>query len=264
MTSIQPTTNSSRRAWTKSEQSIVVRAEELAKRWHQGQLRKGDGQPFFVHPQAVANILERHGCSALTVAAGYCHDLLEDTQCSETKIAQQCGQQVLEIVKTVTHPKGLSWRDKREVYLQQIATGSDEARAVCAADKIHNLQALFVAYQQMGDSLWAKFNAPKEDKLWFMQQVLHVLRVNWQHPLVDELAQLVVELEQIVQSRSKDTLSQSTFFELDGKYAAMIPTEDGGLQIIKDPLYSIADYMELGAVISYEELPEDFKKSVTT
>lgn len=63
--------------------SVISNARSLAEKYHQGQTRQGDGQPFMMHPVAVAQILEQHGFSDETIVAGYCHDLLEDTDCQD-------------------------------------------------------------------------------------------------------------------------------------------------------------------------------------
>jgi (p)ppGpp synthase/HD superfamily hydrolase len=47
---------------------------------------------------------------------------------------------------------------------------------VCAADKIHNLRTMIAAYKERGESLWDKFNAPGNKKLWFYEEGLKVLR----------------------------------------------------------------------------------------
>lgn len=59
---------------------------------------------------------------------------------------------------------------------------------------------------------------------------------------------------------SKD--EKPVYFELEDRYAALIPTKDGGQHVIKDPQFSIADYMERGSVIGIDDLPEDFRESV--
>ena len=59
---------------------------------------------------------------------------------------------------------------------------------------------------------------------------------------------------------SKDR--KPVYFELEGRNAALIPTKDGGEHVIKDPGFSIADYMERGSVIGIDDLSEDFRESV--
>lgn len=53
------------------------------------------------------------------------------------------------------------------------------------------------------------------------------------------------------------------YFELDGKYAALIERADGGLLEMKSPNSPwIVDFMQEGLVIPFEQLPHDFQSKV--
>jgi len=53
------------------------------------------------------------------------------------------------------------------------------------------------------------------------------------------------------------------FFELDGKYAVMLPTAEGGVSIIKSTgSPNIADFMQSGFMIKLTDLPADFQEFV--
>ncbi len=178
------------------------RAIRLMLKWHKGQVRKGDGVPYIVHPIAVATLLACNDFGSDVVAAGFCHDLLEDTECSQQEIEEQCNEHVLAIVKTVTNQDIKNWREKKRRYIDQVRNGSDSAKAVCCADKIHNLQSLLRAHEEQGDAIWSAFNAPKEDKLWFDQSVLEMLQANWQHPLIKVYEKLVHDLKKLVKNET--------------------------------------------------------------
>jgi len=47
------------------------------------------------------------------------------------------------------------------------------------------------AHKKMGPSIWMKFNRGKKDKLWFEQEVLKMLKANWEHPLIGEYERLL-------------------------------------------------------------------------
>ncbi|MBS1714600.1 MAG: hypothetical protein JST30_09720 [Armatimonadetes bacterium] len=58
-------------------------------------------------------------------------------------------------------------------------------------------------------------------------------------------------------------MEKPVFFELDGKFAAFVPKSDGGASVIKDSgAPNIADFMQTGTVIGFDDLPEDFQASV--
>ena len=57
----------------------VFHAIELAARAHRGQVRKGSGVPYLIHPLNVAKLLIQEGCEEEVVVAGLMHDTVEDT-----------------------------------------------------------------------------------------------------------------------------------------------------------------------------------------
>jgi len=68
---------------------------------------------------------------------------------------------------------------------------------VAAADKVHNLESLLIAYKEQGPALWKKFNRGKEQKLWFENEVLKMLKRTWHHPLVNEYEKLIKQVEKL-------------------------------------------------------------------
>ena len=62
----------------KYDDSVIIKAYEIARRLHDGQFRKS-GEPYIIHPIAVAKILAQFGMDNETVIAGLLHDSIEDT-----------------------------------------------------------------------------------------------------------------------------------------------------------------------------------------
>jgi hypothetical protein len=98
-----------------------------------------------------------------------------------------------------TNPdKKLPWRERKAKYLEHLRTASGDATLVSAADKLHNARAILSDYRELGEGLWSRFNAPKEDQLWFYDAMVETLR---QTPtpktLVDELSRVVGELRKL-------------------------------------------------------------------
>lgn len=81
----------------------IKRARELATFWHQNQVRKYTGQPYIVHPAAVAKLVRDNGGTEDQICAAWLHDVLEDTNCPEKDIAA-FGRDVLRMVKGMTNP----------------------------------------------------------------------------------------------------------------------------------------------------------------
>ncbi|MEA2701839.1 MAG: hypothetical protein QOE22_548 [Candidatus Parcubacteria bacterium] len=169
----------------------IERAMRIAVRAHQGQTRKESDLPYISHPAMVALILARHGFGDVVIAAGLAHDTVEDTTVTSEDLRRELGDEVADIVATVTNDDDLSWDDKKLAYIEAVRNGSEGAKAVATADKIHNAESLILAHAEQGTSLWRHFKAGKEKKLWFENAMLAMLKEVWEHPLVDEYAVLV-------------------------------------------------------------------------
>jgi hypothetical protein len=160
----------------------VENAFWLAHKYHSGQKRKVDKEAYLTHPIYVAgmlNLLSRSNPDFELLAAALCHDLLEDTSCSEKEIETACGKKVLQIVKSVTNDKDLSdqdrWEEKKANYIATVEAGGEKTMLVCLADKICNIRSLLEAISCMGDNVWSHFNRGKEKKLWFENSVYEML-----------------------------------------------------------------------------------------
>ncbi|MEG2456960.1 MAG: HD domain-containing protein, partial [Clostridia bacterium] len=61
-----------------AEYLVLEKAYSFAEKAHDGQKRK-TGQPYFIHPCVVVDILVDLGCDVPTLVAGFLHDVIEDT-----------------------------------------------------------------------------------------------------------------------------------------------------------------------------------------
>ena len=114
-------------------------AFELATRKHDGQYRKG-GAPYITHPVAVSQIVKIQGYGVDYQVTALFHDLLEDTDATETEIEEIGGKDVLEAVKLLTKTNGYVMAE----YIDGIRA-NDIAFAVKAADRLHNLRSAVCA-----------------------------------------------------------------------------------------------------------------------
>ena len=69
---------------------------------HKNQKRKYTGEPYVLHPIAVAKYLEQKGFEQEVVIAGLFHDLVEDTNVTLDQIKEKFGGRVAELVEMVT------------------------------------------------------------------------------------------------------------------------------------------------------------------
>lgn len=119
----------------------VIRASNLAARHHHGQFRKHSvGVPYIVHPARVAAGLP----GELLQMAGWCHDLLEDTDCPPAEIEAVCGAAVLSLVRELTNPskayEGLSRAERKAMDREHARSMSSEAKRVKGVDRLDNLR----------------------------------------------------------------------------------------------------------------------------
>ena len=105
---------------------------------HEGQSRKGTGEPYIRHVERVADSVQ--GWEAKTVA--YLHDLVEDTPVTFAALLQFFPRHIVDAVATLTRdPKGAPDRETYREFIERCATSGDElALEVKEADVRDNLR----------------------------------------------------------------------------------------------------------------------------
>jgi len=177
---------------------LIEKAKNIAEKAHEGQVRKTDGTPYIVHPFAVADILKKYDFGDTVIAAALVHDVLEDTDVTEEYLRQELGDEVANIVVAVSEDKSLPWKERKKRYIETVSNAGDSVKAVSIADKIHNAKSVLLSHAVMGEEVWNKFNRGKEEKLWFENAMLEMLKARWKHPLMTEYETLVSQLNALV------------------------------------------------------------------
>jgi (p)ppGpp synthase/HD superfamily hydrolase len=182
-------------------------ALQFASGLHHKQPRKGTGIPYIAHLMSVcALVLEAGGDEDQAIAA-LLHDAVEDQgglAILET-IHHLFGERVADAVEscsdsTSTDPaKKLPWRERKAKYLAHLRnTKNEDALLVATADKLHNARAILSDYRELGEELWMRFNAPKEDQLWLYGALVETFgQSSAPKVLVEELGRVVQELKQL-------------------------------------------------------------------
>ena len=75
---------------SEQDRELVRRAYEFSDRVHDGQERVS-GEPYLIHPMAVAKILAEQGLDAISISVGLLHDVLEDTHAEPAEIREEFG-----------------------------------------------------------------------------------------------------------------------------------------------------------------------------
>lgn len=174
-----------------SSTDLIEKAAKIAAQAHMGQTRKGDDTPYIVHPFMVALLLKERAFSDVCIAAALVHDVLEDTEYGADALRDALGDEVMKVVLTLTEDKSLPWEERKKKYIESVRNGSEEAKAVSIADKIHNLKSLLAMHSQEGAGVWKVFNRGREQKIWFETAMLAMFRETWKNSLVEEYGLLV-------------------------------------------------------------------------
>lgn len=82
---------------------LIARAAKFAKEKHEGVFRKNSKEPYFTHPERVANLVRSFGGDAAQIAAAYLHDVPEDTDVEISEIKNKFGRDVAHLVIWMTN-----------------------------------------------------------------------------------------------------------------------------------------------------------------
>ena len=127
--------------------SLVCRAFQFAYYLHEGQYRKS-GEAYIAHPIAVAALLRDLGGDCEMIAAGFLHDVVEDTDITPEEIEEKFGANVRQLVEAVTKLSKFNFSSKTERQAENfrrmfIAMAQDiRVIVVKLADRLHNMRTL--------------------------------------------------------------------------------------------------------------------------
>ena len=145
------------KSFTKAEIAEIDKAYALAEEVHSAQLRYS-GQPYIIHPIAVANILVDFGMDAQSIEAALLHDTVEDTDVTLEQLKREFGDEVAALVDGVTKLGKVPLATKEEFQAENIRkmllAMYQDIRVIIIklADRLHNMRTLdFMAPQKKRD-----------------------------------------------------------------------------------------------------------------
>ncbi|EPI43846.1 MULTISPECIES: RelA/SpoT family protein [Gardnerella] len=120
---------------------ILHKAYKRAVKQHTGQRRKS-GEPYIIHPLAVAQILADLGMGPIVVAAGLLHDTVEDTDYTLEECRADFGDTVAGLVDGVTKISNMEYGEsaQAETIRKMVVAMSRDVRVLVVklADRLHN------------------------------------------------------------------------------------------------------------------------------
>ena len=118
---------------------IVKGAEDFARKQHGDQLY-GNGEPYVDgHVAKVVEVLKQFEAHPIHIAAGWLHDVIEDTPTTRQDVSRNFGEQVASLVWACTGIGGN--RRERNVSIYEKIAANPEAAIVKTADRIANVEA---------------------------------------------------------------------------------------------------------------------------
>ena len=150
----QTTLSKIKENYTQAEAEKLYKAFEFAQTAHAGQ-KRASGEPYFIHPCAVANILIDLGLDEATVAAALLHDVIEDTPVTAEEIETAFGKEVLALVDGVTKLEKIVFKSQEDADAENfrkifVAMAKDvRVIIIKLADRLHNMRSLnFLSHER--------------------------------------------------------------------------------------------------------------------
>ena len=143
---------------------------------HKKQTRKGSNIPYFTHLSSVSNLIIENNGTTTQAIAGLLHDAVEDQGGAKTLavIKRKFGPRVAKIVDqcsdTTIKPKP-PWKKRKIKYIKDIKNKSQDTLLVSLCDKYHNANCILSDYQKVGEEIWDRFTASKQETFWYYESL---------------------------------------------------------------------------------------------
>lgn len=194
----------------KKEKSLKLKALKLATLAHDGKFRKITNVPYITHPIEVVHILERQKANKYLIAAGYLHDVPEESDFTLDFIEELFGYRVRQIVEFVTedisdkNKKDLDWEERKEKAIDKIIRLNNnefpeidedvkkDIIMLSIADRLANITNINNYFKEIGYQDFSAFRRGAEQQEWYYRNVYFALAMGDND---DEITSLLTEFE---------------------------------------------------------------------
>ncbi|MBR6648828.1 MAG: bifunctional (p)ppGpp synthetase/guanosine-3',5'-bis(diphosphate) 3'-pyrophosphohydrolase, partial [Bacteroidaceae bacterium] len=189
---------------------IITKAFNFARQAHKG-VRRHSGEPYIMHPLAVARIVcEEIGLGSTSICAALLHDVVEDTDYTVEDIQNLFGEKIARIVDGLTKISGgvfgVQASEQAENFKKLLLTMSEDIRVILIkiADRLHNMRTLESMpvnkqYKIAGETLYIYAPIAYRLGLSKIKTELENLSFRYEHP--DEYARIEKKIEKTRQER---------------------------------------------------------------
>lgn len=156
---------------------LLEKAKLFAINAHMGQIRKSEpDKPMIIHPISVGMLLEEYGCDEQVIAAGYLHDVVEDTKYTIDDIKNEFGNDIANLVMGASEPdKSLTWEERKQHTIEETKKLPLRNKLVICADKINNLEDLFLKFEKNDARDFSAFKRGEELQKWYYTSIYESL-----------------------------------------------------------------------------------------
>ncbi len=189
---------------------LITRAFEFAREAHKG-VRRRSGEPYIMHPLAVAGIvINELGLGSTSICAALLHDVVEDTEYTREDIALNFGEKIASIVEGLTKISGGIFGAKASVQAENfrklLLSMSTDVRVVLIkmADRLHNMRTLGSMrpekqFKIAGETLYVYAPLAHRLGLFRMKEEFEDLAFRFEHP--EKYAEIKGLVEQSMEKR---------------------------------------------------------------
>lgn len=156
--------------------ALEQKAKEFAYEAHKGMKRKGKELPFTYHLELVNEILKTLTNDDNILAAGWLHDVVEDTPITLEELKKEFNDEVCYYVELETEDKSLPWKERKLKQIQELKENDSKVILIAFADKMANLTEMDSDYQLEKEKLWKRFNRGKDEQHWYYLEFYKIFK----------------------------------------------------------------------------------------